>query len=151
MKPAYRTCGMFKNTGRFLSCTKLEMSSMRAKILLKPLQISFSCIFTSLCGAFSISSRQMRDAWQESFRAKAITCQMTSIIFSLTSLFFSCWRPCSWSSWSFCACGCIFFFFFSPPDPMLSQLPSCWMGRSCSMNGPSHSLGFLFTLLLPKL
>lgn len=70
---------------------------------------------------------------------KAITCQTSSIIFSLTRrFFFFPLTPMILKQLVFLCFGC----FFSP-DLMLSWLPSCWFGRVAVSKGLCHSLGFL--------
>ncbi len=63
---------------------------------------------------------------------KAITCQTSSIIFSLTRLFFFRWRPWSRSSWSFCALA-VFFFFSGSHAVLASEL---LVRQSCSIKRP---------------
>lgn len=75
---------------------------------------------------------------------KAITCQTSSIIFSLTRLFFSADAHDLEAAGLFVLC----LFFFSP-DLMLSWLPSCWFGRVAVSKGLCHSLGFLSIPYVP--
>lgn len=50
-------------------------------------------------------------------------------------IFFSpYWQPCSWSSWSFCAFGC--FFYFSGSHVVFASV--LLDRQSCSMNGLCH-------------
>jgi len=73
---------------------------------------------------------------------KAITCQTSSIIFSLTRLFFCFFSA---DAHDLEAAG----LFLLCPDLMLSWLPSCWFGRVAVSKGLCHSLGLLSIPYVP--